>query len=146
MAGDFETNPRPRSDARIIAKALREKWPISAETRQQLVSRLVEAALAKPSARNLAAAVRVVTAADRLNFDIEQVEKAEREAAQKAAAAETEMMPVVEYVARATQPNPESLEQTVATDQPPAEDKSGTEYDEFPDGFHMPDDPEEPGP
>ena len=59
-----------RSELALVARAARERWPISEQTRRDLVDKLTTIALGKNQpARTQLAAIRALIAADRLNTE-----------------------------------------------------------------------------
>ncbi len=57
----------------VLAKAAGERWPISEQTRREVVNELTKLALGKnQSTRTRLAAMRAMIAADRLNAEVER--------------------------------------------------------------------------
>jgi hypothetical protein len=77
--GDLGASCAPDPSIRLLARAVRESWPMSDATRARVLAQL-EAVLANDkgmtSPREIIAACRAMIAADRLNLDQERLDQA----------------------------------------------------------------------
>ena len=64
-------------DTRLVALALKQRWPISDEVRKLLVHRMTQTLAKSESERNRIAAAKVILAVDGLNMQAEQGQSAD---------------------------------------------------------------------
>jgi hypothetical protein len=74
--GEILADPRhTRADAKLIQRAIRERWPIPESLRPKMAERLGDIIDNKSTAdRDVIAAIRTLVSADRLNIDQERLE------------------------------------------------------------------------
>lgn len=62
-----------RRDIKMVGRAVRERWPIPAEARAQIVMKLIAiVSSSEVEPRDITSAARVLASIDKMNFDLEE--------------------------------------------------------------------------